>query len=74
MDIFKAIGRMFTVPSKVRKQLDSNPAVQAAKANLAPALTEGLATTIDQNVADPTANALIKLELAHLIQASGIVK
>lgn len=72
MDIFKAIGRMFTVPKKIRQQLDSNQAVQAVKATVAPVLIQDLADSIDRNVSDPTANSLIKAELVHLLQSSGI--
>lgn len=74
MNIFKAIGRMFTVPKKVRQELDANQAVQEVKAVALPAAIEAVAGSIDQTVSDPTANALIKAELAHLLQSSGIAK
>lgn len=74
MSIFDTIGRMFTVPAKVRKQLDANKTVQEAKAALLPSLITSLGATVDDKVQDPLAALLIKTEIAHLIQSSGIAK
>lgn len=68
----KGIGRMFTVPKSVRAELDANPEVQVVKAAVLPAAIEALSGAIDQKVSDPTANALIKAEIGHLLQSSGI--
>ena len=72
MNIFKAIGRMFTVPRATRNALNANPVVQASKAVLLPAVISSLAATVDANISDPTAAALVKAELGSLIQSSGI--
>lgn len=71
-NLFRAIARAFTVPRAVRNQLDANPVVQGAKAVLLPGLLNDLADGIDSRVSDPAAAALIKAELGHLIQSSGI--
>jgi len=73
-NIFKGIGRAFTVPRAVRKQLDSNQVVQGVKGALLPGLLNDLADGIDSRVSNPEAAALIKAELGHLIQSSGIAK
>lgn len=72
--IFKAIGRMFTVPRAQRAKFDANPEVQAVKPLLVGGLASAIAGAVDQHVSDPTANELIKAELGHLLQSSGLAK
>jgi hypothetical protein len=68
MNIFKSIGRMFTVPRKVRNQIDSNPLVQALLPSI---LNEGvslISSQVDKSITDPAANMAVKEAVAAAIR------
>lgn len=60
MNLLKWLARRVTYPRRVLRQLDRNPAVGAAAANLLPDLVEAAARTIDTKVNDAGANAALK--------------
>ncbi len=64
MNWLHGLSRMFTIPRKVRNQIDKNPIVQAALPALLPGLVNSLSSTIDLHVNDAAANAALKDALA----------
>ena len=72
MDFFKGIGRMFTIPRSVRKQIDSNPVTPVVQAVLKQEIGTVISTAVDNNVADQDAANAIKLAIGHAVEGTGI--
>ena len=72
MNIFQTIGRMFTLPASVRKQIDTNPLKPVVQTVLKSELGAAIETAVDHNVTDPTLNGLVKQALGHAVESTGI--
>ena len=72
--IGKALARAFTIPAATRKQLDSNPLVQAALPLAESAVSSAISSALAANVKDPAAQAVIgdaiSSALTHVFPAS----
>ena len=72
MNLFKTIGRMFTLPANVRKQIDANPLKPVVQAVLKNELGAAITGAVDKSVTDPTLNGLLKQALGHAVESTGI--
>ena len=72
MNIFQSIGRMFTLPASVRKQIDANPLKTVVQSALKTELGAAIEGAVDKNVTDPTLNDLVKQALGHAVESTGI--
>ncbi len=72
MNIFKAIGRMFTLPKTVRESLADNPIASLAKSALENELAVLIPSTVSKYVGNPIAAQAITDALGHAVASTGI--